>query len=245
MSHQKRYCLNCGTELTDAFCPHCGQKASVGRLTLKNALIDNAWSVMRMDGGVLPTAWLLITRPWVVIRDYIHGHRVCFTQPVRFIVIMCFVNILIQIVLPEAVAHPADQPIEGEGVWNSLLNFISESEIASDLIESVLYVPVVWLVYLPWGSRRFNLAEYSTAYLYLCGAGLVIDLLLTPVEMLNAGLDALCEMIWWIYMLNGLVKHAFRIQRRSVRLAVIFINVVLIFAVALATQLLLYGKIDV
>jgi len=27
------HCLNCGTQLADQYCPHCGQKATVKRLS--------------------------------------------------------------------------------------------------------------------------------------------------------------------------------------------------------------------
>lgn len=242
-------CLNCGTLLTDAFCPHCGQKASVGRLTVKTAIIDNAWSALRMDKTVLPTAFRLLTKPWVVIRDYIHGRRIVYTQPMRFIVIMCFISILVQVFVPDASSSPtanaANQNI-GLSAWQHLLtgiqSFIRDSEIISDLIDSIIFVPIVYLIYLPWGGRRFNFAEYSTAFLYLCGANLAMDLVTMPIDMISEELNVLIYIVWWIYLFNGLVKHSFHIDKRAVRIFITLINILIILSMEVFNQVVLLGE---
>lgn len=244
---EEKRCLNCGSTVDDAFCPHCGQRTSVSRLSFKTAVIDNTWAALRMDVRVVPTAWMLITRPWVVIRDYLNGKRVLYTQPVRFLVILCFVNLLMQIFIPQlrdtdgtAVANDA-----GGSAWTIFITafrgFLHDSEVAKDIIDSVLFAPVVYLIYLPWGSRRFNLAEYSTAYLYLCGAGLVIDVILTPVELLFPFFDGLIEMVWWCYLSGGLVYHAFHIRPRWKCALMVFINFLLVLTVGIFNHIFLYG----
>lgn len=241
-------CLNCGTVLTDAFCPHCGQKASVDRLSVKTAIIDNVWSALRMDKTVLPTAFRLLTKPWVVIRDYIHGRRIVYTQPMKFIVIICFINILVQVFLPDTslsqdtnANHDADL-----SAWRHLLtgiqSFIRDSEIISDLIDSIIFVPIVYLIYLPWGGRRFNFAEYSTAFLYLCGANLAMDLVTMPIDIISDDLSTVISIVWWIYLFIGLVKHSFNFGNQTVRIFVTLINVLIILSVEFFNQVVLLGE---
>lgn len=247
MSGNGNRCLNCGTILTDAFCPHCGQKASVGRLTIKTAVIDNACNALRMDKTVLPTAFCLLTRPWVVIRDYIHGRRIGYTQPMKFIVIMCFINILVQVFLPDVNYSPIANATPDAGlsawqhIWAGIQGFLRDSEIVYDLIGSIIFVPIVYLIYLPWGSRRFNFAEYSTAFLYLCGADLAMDLVTLPIDMASEGLGIAIYIVWWIYLFNGLVKHSFHFGKRTVRIIITLINILIIISMQLFNQIVLLG----
>lgn len=245
MSQDTKRCLNCGTPLSDTFCPHCGQKASVARLTVKTAIVDTFWSVLRMDGRVVPTAALLVTRPWIVIRNYIHGHRVMYTQPARFIIIMCFVNILLQLVFgdlrpEENVLMPAPEIADDASVWTrgwySLLDFLNDSEIARDLVESVVLTPIVYLLYMHWGSRRYNFAEYCTAYLYMCGAAMVIDTLALPLNLVSVPLNDLVETVWWIYLMCGMVKHAFRFNNRRTLLAMLTVTGILLVGLGVLLQ---------
>ncbi len=210
------HCLNCGTELTGAYCHNCGQRATVGRLTVKTALVDDAWSAVRMDRRVWPTVFALFREPWVVIADYIHGRRVRWTQPVRLIIILCFVNLMMQLFFPtteekEAV-KVAVAAVEESGplrLWHLFQRFCEDSAVTVAMLESVILAPLFIVQFRRWGSRRFNIAEYSTAYLYLAAAAMAWDIfMILPERYITEWLDLLF-IPWWIYVVASLVTHAF------------------------------------
>ncbi|MCC8038089.1 MAG: DUF3667 domain-containing protein, partial [Bacteroidales bacterium] len=225
-------CLNCGTELSGEFCHRCGQRASVGRLTVKQALVDDAWSAVRMDRRVWPTIFALLWHPWVVIRDYIHGHRIGWTQPVRLIIILCFVNVVIQIFFPEEVGEIArhvctDDESMLTRLWHAVIAFCEDSELTIAIVESLVVAPIFLVLFLPWGSRRFNLAEYSTAYLYLAAASLALDLVTLPLSRVFGEWVAYLGVPWWAYITVQMIRHSFPSLRGWKRVGMIIAAMVI------------------
>lgn len=84
-------CANCGTTLTDEFCPSCGQsRKSIERSFL--ALAGEALGdVLQWDGRFLTTYRRLFMRPGRVARDYADGKRQSHTPPVRLYLIISLV----------------------------------------------------------------------------------------------------------------------------------------------------------
>jgi len=44
-------CKNCGEAVSDKFCPHCGQKASVNRISIRSLLRDLPNAIFHVDSG--------------------------------------------------------------------------------------------------------------------------------------------------------------------------------------------------
>lgn len=76
-------CLNCGTPLTDRFCPHCGQKAQPTRLPLREVLGEVSSTFLNLDGLFVRTFTRLFSHPGQVTRDYNAGKRAAFLPPLR------------------------------------------------------------------------------------------------------------------------------------------------------------------
>lgn len=73
-------CLNCGAEVSGAFCAACGQKVHLHR-TLGAFWHDLAHSVFHFDGKIWRTLPLLAWNPGHLTRRYIHGERAKFVSP--------------------------------------------------------------------------------------------------------------------------------------------------------------------
>jgi hypothetical protein len=73
-------CLNCGAEVSGAFCTSCGQKLHLHR-TLGEFWHDLAHSVFHFDGKIWRTLPLLAWNPGLLTRRYIHGERAKFVSP--------------------------------------------------------------------------------------------------------------------------------------------------------------------
>jgi hypothetical protein len=88
-------CKNCQQPVAEKFCPRCGQKASVARITLKRFFIDLPHAVFHLDSGFLFNVWELFKRPGIAIREYLGGKRKPFYHPASYLVIALIVNYLV------------------------------------------------------------------------------------------------------------------------------------------------------
>lgn len=82
-------CLNCGTELSGAYCHACGQHAHVHR-TLHAFWHDLLHGVLHFEGKIWHTLPLLAWRPGELTRRYIDGERAKFVSPMALFLFSVF-----------------------------------------------------------------------------------------------------------------------------------------------------------
>ena len=82
-------CLNCGANLTGAFCHACGQAAHVHR-TLAAFFHDLLHGVFHFEGRIWHTLPLLAWRPGQLTRRYINGQRARFISPLALFLFCVF-----------------------------------------------------------------------------------------------------------------------------------------------------------
>lgn len=87
MSHlperQEKVCLNCGTQLSDRFCPHCGQENVEPRESVWHLLVHFFNDFTHFDGKFFSTLKLLLTKPGLLSEEYMNGKRVRSLNPIR------------------------------------------------------------------------------------------------------------------------------------------------------------------
>ena len=103
-------CLNCGTPLTGRHCTHCGQPAAVARLGRRD-LVQPLAGLLDADRGWLHTAAELSRRPGAMIRAYLAGRRVAYTEPLKYTMIAVALA-LFALWLAPAPAAPAQAQTE-------------------------------------------------------------------------------------------------------------------------------------
>lgn len=88
-------CLNCGTPLADKYCPHCGQKATVERISWHHVLQEALHFFTHIENGFLATTGLLITKPGLLNKNYLDGKRKSYHKPISFLLIWITIYLLI------------------------------------------------------------------------------------------------------------------------------------------------------
>jgi hypothetical protein len=88
-------CLNCGAELTSKYCPDCGQKASVDRLTWHHLFEEAVHFFTHIEKGFLRTTRELIAKPGAVHKNFLDGKRKAYHKPVSFLLIWVAVFLLV------------------------------------------------------------------------------------------------------------------------------------------------------
>lgn len=74
-------CLNCGNSITMNFCPNCGQKKEVGKLTWHSLVHEIFHFFSHIEKGFLKTSYQLIIRPGKIINEYLEGKRKKYFKP--------------------------------------------------------------------------------------------------------------------------------------------------------------------
>jgi hypothetical protein len=79
-------CLNCNhpLDISDKFCPNCGQKNSTKRLSLKDFVDEFLANFYAYDSKVKNTTIKLFTKPGKAAKEFIDGKRQTYANPFRF-----------------------------------------------------------------------------------------------------------------------------------------------------------------
>ena len=76
-------CANCGAELGGAFCQACGQKTTGPDVSLHDFFHDALHEFAHVDGKIIQTVRLLITKPGMLTKEFLSGRRARFISPLR------------------------------------------------------------------------------------------------------------------------------------------------------------------
>lgn len=84
LPQKAKQCPNCAQALHgEAYCPNCGQKNDVRRITLWHFIGESLSNFFAIDGRFFHTFRKLFSAPGKVPKDFIHGKRNRYMNPVR------------------------------------------------------------------------------------------------------------------------------------------------------------------
>ena len=238
-------CRNCGCSCTSNFCPDCGQSVKEKRLENKTFFIGLASSLSRINKGFVATAWQLLVHPWKVIRDYIQCRRIRYTPPVTILILVCFINTVVSGLISSE-SQPTVSNINGielpliYRVVFYIANFLMTNTIAQNLI---IYIPALLaipIVYGKAGAKKYNLAEYFTAMIYMATAILLFSILLSPLSVVAQSLCSWLEVCYSIIICCISLYKAFPINSLKSRIRH-FILYLLVAALIYLLLLILIG----
>lgn len=86
------YCLNCGKALNGNYCSHCGQKATVARLTWKNLVNELVHFFTHAEHSFVYTSKQVIRDPGMVMKDFLDGKRQRIHKPVTFLLLWAAID---------------------------------------------------------------------------------------------------------------------------------------------------------
>ncbi len=76
-------CPNCGTEIDDNFCPHCGQENERRVVPIRILIEDAISNFLTFDARLPQTIVPLLFKPGLLTREYIAGRRARYARPSR------------------------------------------------------------------------------------------------------------------------------------------------------------------
>ena len=164
-------CINCKKHHQEAYCPACGQKGAVPRITFQS-LTQSAFStVTNMDRGFLQNIKELTKNPQGIVLDYLAGKRKGIYNPVSFLIITVTTYLIV-----ESLLHT---PMQGSGNDSELYTLGYE---AGRFIK--LNLRYFWILSIVWLSisnklmfGKFNLAEHLTISSFIVGQATIVGIL--------------------------------------------------------------------
>lgn len=178
-------CLHCGTIFSGNFCPNCGQDAATQRTSARGAAARLTKTIFKYDGTFPNTMKQLFYRPGYLIRDYLNGHRVCYTNPIQLILFLVTIRLMLAYFLPISV--------ESLDISNETMTKLSEGGLfgrivanVTSILDNEFYLEMSIALFFifpaklcfrrtPFG-RNMSLSEHFTAWLYVSSQTVFIDL---------------------------------------------------------------------
>lgn len=191
-------CANCGAAIGEAqrFCGQCGQRATHGRLTLREVGHDLVHAITHADHSIFSLIKELTLRPGLVAREYVAGKRKKYFGPFAFLFIL--VGLASFVTLVAGVEWFT--PVPGD---NPARQFLQQHFNLVVLIQA----PVLALVCqgLFW-SRRLHFAEHLVLAAYTSGFRcLLLVFIATPLlaflggRQTHPGAITAYFLIWLVY----------------------------------------------
>ncbi len=88
---KEKNCLNCGTEVPERYCTHCGQENAVPHETFTHLVKHFVADIFHYDSQFLTTLKYLLFKPGFLSREYMAGKRVRYVNPIKLYVFISFV----------------------------------------------------------------------------------------------------------------------------------------------------------
>jgi hypothetical protein len=180
-------CANCTTVTETAFCPTCGQKLDLHRITVGHIAHEGFHSVTHADKGFLLLTKGLLTRPGFIAKEYIEGKRKRYFNPLSFLVLssalMAYFGTIsgyMERLTSAGPNRPAGrQPNE---VWKEVFHIASSNgKWLTLLLMAPLFALLSWMFF----RKKYNYAENFVLHAFIFGeAALIRILIFIPLSLL-------------------------------------------------------------
>lgn len=145
--HEPCRCANCGHDVTTEFCPICGQRSGVGRITWQTVQ-QGVMLLWGMDNRSMPySLWQLLWRPGYFIHDYLSGHRQVSFPPVKMLFIIAFFVVLLEHLIGSSTPETTTTAIDTTTFWGSIEHFLETNVGWAMLLANSLFILPMWVLF--------------------------------------------------------------------------------------------------
>jgi hypothetical protein len=132
-------CVACGADLSDRYCPACGEAAGHHDYSLKHFAEEALETFAHLDGRVFSTFRSLVMRPGLLARDFLAGRRKSQMGPLQLFVVCNVIYFLMQ---PLTVFAPFTSTLGIQTTarpWRRLASAMVASRVAARQITTAEY----------------------------------------------------------------------------------------------------------
>lgn len=174
-------CRNCGTPLTNRFCPSCGQKADTQRITWLWLWHEIQHSIFHVDRGLLFTLKELFTRPGFAIREFLEGKRAGRFKPFATLLIVATVYSLLYRLMPPDLSGVMKENAQLV-LLETLNSWMGKYYALMELALLPLFAFSSWLTMRAYGH---NFVEHLVIQTYLAAQRICAGIFFLPLSLLG------------------------------------------------------------
>lgn len=163
-------CISCDNEHMENFCPNCGERAGIQRITLQSVFNEVFYSFTSMDKGIFYNLKYLTLNPKQLITEYIKGKRKGIYNPLTFLIIATTIYVildgLIDIPTKEVIIETTDESKKSR----IYLAGVEAGHLIRDYLKYFWVLTVFWLstsTRLLFG--KYNLIEHISINSFVLG----------------------------------------------------------------------------
>jgi Protein of unknown function (DUF3667) len=129
---EEKICLNCGSEVKDRYCPHCGQE-NIDPKENFGHLVNHFFSdLTHYDSNFFITIKDLLLRPGFLTKQYLAGKRMRYLNPIRMYIFISFVFFLTYFAIGSGLNVNVTQPAVAANVTRQHQADMLRAEIDSN-----------------------------------------------------------------------------------------------------------------
>lgn len=213
-------CINCDNEHDSKFCPNCGEKASVPKITFSSIFNDGFSTITNMDKGFLFNVKNLFYKPNEMVNAYINGKRKGVFNPISFLIIAITIYLITESLIPSTTeTSTIDSNITSIGYRTGY--FIRR------------YFKYFWIFSVVWLSvatklifGEYNFAEHLAINSFVIGQATLVGLIsfLATKFMLLFNPFVYLTIIWMTYQIFKKKNNDLAIFSQSLSAVVLFFS---------------------
>jgi DNA-directed RNA polymerase subunit RPC12/RpoP len=216
MGDNPEICRSCGKDLTENFCPNCGEKR-FHRIRGKDLFADFLSDGANLETPILRTIKGLFTQPGILVKEYISGDRKKYYRPFQFYFLLLAVYILFFYFLDGFQAYynlaGADEAADYVSKQDRAFIEIKKAQVFLFRYLVVLSIPIsTVLTFLFFRRGGLSFAEHLVLNLYVLSQGLIIGIvecLLSPISAaLSLSFVAVTSISYYAWAYRGLFEQS-------------------------------------
>lgn len=167
-------CINCEIDFEGDFCPSCGEKKNIDRITFSSIITSVFSGFVDMDKGLLFNIKNLTLFPKKTILDYINGKRRYILNPISYAIITISIYLFLDTLIPRGVSPKLSKvDVFGAQEMGVKFGYFLRSKMK-----------FFWLTYIFYSSfftklffRRFNFFEHLAINSFILGHATLIAII--------------------------------------------------------------------
>ncbi len=180
-------CKNCNHSFEGSYCSQCGQRATNGRIYIKDLREDFLNNVLSLEGPLPQTIWALMRAPGQLVQTYISGRRRHYYQPVKYFILMLTLHLVVTGLLGY---NPVKSQIAANG--QDLAHAEAAVSVQAGYFMSKhinLFLPVYILLLsgfscLFFRKSPYNYPEFMTFFFFVIGQYLLLVTCIIPLTFI-------------------------------------------------------------
>ena len=208
MDIEPNTCNNCGELTNNIYCPNCGQRTSVYKVTMRETFEDLADNMFSLSAPIIITIRTLFSDPGKLLREYLGGKRKKYYKPISFFILTTAVYLFLRWVIGFDIKAEINlDETTMEQVDANLLaqarNFMFQN-INSLAFFFVLSMSLTLKIFF---YKRYMFSEYVAVAFYLNGVySMFATINIFFIKYINPQVQYLAILVMCVYFIYAMVS---------------------------------------